>query len=433
MYLEIVLISISLVLSGFFSSSETALTSLNELRTRKAIDDHPFFAKPLRMWLNRPEMTLATILIGNNLVNIFSSALATGMALTLFEHNAIAAATGVMTLLILMFGEIIPKTFAKRNPMVVTLAFIYPIYIINTLVYPLSLLLSFISSWLSSWGEKSNGGSNPTITSDELEFIVDASLGEGAIEEETHAMLSSIFDMQTAMVKEIMVPRTEIVFLNSSAPPESNLDTIEEHQFSRYPVHSGNIDEISGIFYVKDLVKSNTESILQNIESSLKDKSTLHVALHVPETKTISSLLADMRSKSRHIALVVDEYGGLSGIVTMEDILEEIVGEIYDEYDEKDIDYIKIGSDTYIVDSRMNLEDFFEVLGVHMVENDKSYDTVGGLVFDIAGDIPTAGQKMYYQGYSVTVKTMTGTRIGRVEFKKSDTQHENNDSYSDSE
>lgn len=418
--LELLAIAACVVLSGFFSGSETALTSLGELKVRHMLEEDKK-AAPLKLWLEHPNKVLNTILIGNNIVNILGSVLATDFTAKLFGNSQIAAVTGVMTLLVLFFGEITPKTFAKHNA-----AFLAP-YVIRMLKLPYFLFypLSFGINKLVKGLIVVSGGkldkSNHKITEDELEFYITESEKEGVLENGKSRMLQNIFDISDIYVKEVMVPRTDMVAIDIKDPIDSYMDKILASEFSRIPVYEESVDKIIGILYVKDLLR------FVNDDKTLVDlRKVLRKPYFVPETKKIDSMLNEFQRTRNHMAIVIDEYGGVDGLVTMEDILEEIVGEIWDEYDTEEHEVTQISDDTYIVDVRMDIDDFCEKFELEKVDNMEEYETVGGLIFDIAEKIPEVGEQYRYEDYTFKILNKHERRLDKVELRRIENEPENN-------
>jgi len=413
---EFLMIGVSLVASAFFSSSETALTSLAPLKVAQIIQEDEKNAKYFSIWMNHPNKMLNTILVGNNVANIFASVLAGDIAMKLSGSSQLALTTAVMTIFILFFGEITPKTFAKHNAesfakfSIRILAFFYYLF------YPFTYIMNiFVKSVI-----KLAGGSvdteKPLITEEELEFMINVSKDEGILEDQTKEMMHNIIDFKEITVKEIMVPRTEMVCIEINKSVADLLDLIEEHEYSRIPAYEGRLDNIVGIIYIKDLIKKLKEKDIEYI--SLRE--ILREAMFVPETKNIYHLFKEFQAKRVHVAIVIDEYGGVAGLVTMEDILEEIVGEIRDEYDVKEEDdFVKIGENRYIVDAGMDLDDFCEILGIEKTKDMEEYETVAGLVYDLADSIPEEGDEFELQGkYKLKVLELKGRKIEKIEVEK---------------
>ncbi len=413
---EFILIGLSLVTSAFFSSSETALTSLAPLKVAQLIKEDQVNSKYFSIWMNHPNKMLNTILIGNNVANIFASVMAGDIAMKLSGSSQIALTTAVMTIFILFFGEITPKTFAKHNAegfakfSIRILAFFYFLF------YPLTYIMNIFVKGVIKLVGGSVDAEKPLITEEELEFMINVSKDEGILEDQTKEMMHNIIDIKDITVKEIMVPRTEMVCIEIGRSVADLLDLIEEHEYSRIPAYEGRLDNIVGIIYIKDLIKKLKEKSVEYI--GLRE--ILREAMFVPETKSIYHLFKEFQAKRVHVAIVIDEYGGVAGLVTMEDILEEIVGEIRDEYDEKEEDdLVKVDENRYIVDAGMDLDDFCEILGIEKTNDMEEYETVAGLVYDLADRIPEEGDEFKLEEkYRLKVLKLNGKKIEKVEVVK---------------
>ncbi len=415
---EFIMIGISLIASAFFSSSETALTSLAPLKVAQIIQEDKKNAKYFLIWMNHPNKMLNTILIGNNVANIFASVLAGDIALKLSGSSQLALTTAVMTVFIVFFSEITPKTFAKHNAesfakiCIRFLAFFYYLF------YPITYIMNVFVKFIIKLAGGSIDTEKPLITEEELEFMISVSEKEGILEDQTKEMMHNIIDFKDITVKEIMVPRTEMVCIEINSSVDELLDLIEEHEYSRIPAYEGKLDNIVGIIYIKDLIKKLKEKNIKDI--TLREL--LREAMFVPETKNIYHLFKEFRDKRVHVAIVIDEYGGVAGLVTMEDILEEIVGEIRDEYDEKEEDdFIKVDENRYIVDAGMDLDDFCEILGIEKTDEMEDYETVAGLIYYLADKIPEEGEEFELAGkYKLKVLKLNGKKIEKIEVVKID-------------
>ncbi len=412
---DFILIIVSLIVSAFFSSSETALTSLSKIKVAQIVKSNSKNAKYFVIWMKHPNKMLNTILIGNNVANIFASVLAGSLANKLSGSSQIAVTTAIMTILILFFGEITPKTFAKHNCETLSVVFIRPLALLYYLFYPFTHIINiFVKVVIKIVGGKIDE-EKPLITEEELEFMINIGEEEGILEDETKEMMHNIMDIKDISVKEIMVPRTEMVTLSIDAPLDDVLVIIEEYEYSRIPVYEKDLDHIAGIFYVKDLIRYAKDGL-----SGVNLKDMLREAFFVPETKNIYDLFKDFQAKRVHLAIVIDEYGGVAGIATMEDILEEIVGEIRDEYDSAEEDeFIEIDKNTFIVDPGMDLDDFCEKLDIEKTDDMEDYETVGGLVYDLADKIPSEGDEFDLSGkFKIKVLKTEGNKILKVEVKR---------------
>lgn len=410
--LELLAIGACVLLSGVFSGSETALTSLGELKVRHMLEENPK-AKPLKLWLEHPNKVLNTILIGNNIVNILGSVLATDFSAKLFGDSHIAAVTGVMTLMVLFFGEITPKTFAKHNAVALAPYVMRVLKLPYWFFYPFSYGINkLVKGMIIISGGKLDKNKNK-ITEDELEFYITESEKAGVIENGKSRMLQNIFDISEIYVKEVMVPRTDMVAIDITDPIDSIMEKIYSTEFSRIPVFEENIDNIIGILYVKDLLR-----FVNKEDEAFELRKVLRKPYFIPETKKIDAMLGEFQKRRNHMAVIIDEYGGVDGIVTLEDILEEIVGEIWDEYDTEEHMVTQTADDIYIVDVRMDIDDFCEKFELEKTTEMEEYETLGGLVFDVAEKIPDIGEQYTYENYTLKILNKQERRLDKVELRR---------------
>lgn len=403
-YGHIISITACILLSGLFSGSETALTSLHHGRLQQLIAEQKPGTRLLRLWRDRPVTVLSFLLVANNLVNIMASALATEFSLRLVSSLglgggtslAIALSVGVMTLLILVFGEVVPKTFARHNARLIVpilpvlLAFYY-------LIWPLARPLARMGRRFIVLAGGDPKSPLPSVTEEELEYLIQQGTTEGSLDSEKEKILSGAFDLEDTIVKEIMIPRTDIIMLEARDPLPKVMATMAQHKFSRYPVYQESQDKVIGFFYSKDLFAH-----FQTLEKERKPfrlRDFTRPSYYVPETKPVDSLLREFQAERVHIAVVVDEYGGTAGLVTLEDVIEELVGEIYDEYDEEEKLYARVDESTFVVSAKLPVEDLTDELELPVsFPEDREYETVGGLVLELAESVPQAGESFTYDG-----------------------------------
>ncbi|MDY6820535.1 MAG: hemolysin family protein [Deferribacterota bacterium] len=420
--LEIIFIILCLLLSAFFSATETALTSISEFKTRKLLEEEDRGkAKALTLWLLRPNRILITILVGNNLVNILSSVLATDLSIKIFGSIEVALTTGIMTFLILLLAEITPKTLAKHNYEKLSIYFINILKLFYYLFYPITYLLEYFVIFLSKITGIKIERIGPTITEDEIEFLIKVGGKEGILEYQKREMLHNIFEMSDMTVKEVMVPRTDMLAVDVEESKDEIIKVIREYEFSRIPVFEGRVDNIIGILYVKDLLKYSSDTF-----NDIEIRSILRKPYFVPETKKIDELLREFQAKRIHMAIVIDEYGGVAGLVTLEDILEEIVGEIRDEFDnEEDIKIVKVADNVYKADARININDFLEYFNIEKNDITDDCETLAGLIYSLAGKIPEIGEEYTFDKYILKVLSREGRKLRKVEIKLEDSTKEN--------
>ncbi len=409
---DIALIAVSVCLSACFSAAETAVSSMNELRVKLAFRDFGEKAKSLELWASNPNKVLNTILAGNIIMNILASVVAARAAAGIFGGASAAFITGVMAFIILFFCGIIPKTFAENNAASVAIYSMKILKVFYVLLYPVTWVMDGTAAVITRLTGGS-GGRRPRITEDELEFLINVGEKEGVLEKDKGEMITNIFDISDIQVREVMVPRIDIVAVPENITKEELTALIGETEFSRIPVYRESLDDIIGILYVKDIIKMNGRDYrVQDLMNFLREP------LFVPETKKIDVMLKEFQKNRLHMAVVMDEYGGTAGIVTMEDILEEIVGDIFDEYDEEDTEIVKVSDGVYLVDARMGIDDFCEEFGLEKTEDMSEYETLGGFVLDIAGEMPNEGDSFEWNQYRFTVKEMKDRSLERIEVRK---------------
>ena len=408
MTFELTLLVIGLLLSGFFSSSETALFSISKVKALHIAKDGSRSGQLILSMKEDSHTLLTTILIGNNLVNIGASAIATSIALSYFKSNAVGIATGIMTMLILVFGEIFPKSFANHNNILVARIVIYPLFWLSKLFFPLIYLLNFIPKLHGT-----ADSSSETVTEDELMTMVEVVEEEGEIKEEEKEYITNIFEFDDTSCSEIMTPRADMFVLDVSQ--DMDIKKILETGFSRIPVIEDSIDNIIGILHVKDLFASFQKA--SESDTSLDIKQIMRKPYFIPESKKLDSLLQDFKQKKNHIAIVVDEHGGISGITTLEDVVEEIIGEIIDETDRMTPDIVRLKGNKWFVAGKIDIDDLNKELDIKIPES-STYDTFSGFFLEQIGRIPKSGESIIINKWTATVKDMDGNRIQSFIIKK---------------
>lgn len=410
-YPELTGIAVCLVFSAFFSGAETALTSLSMVKVEKMIEQFPRSSRQLKYWKNDYSGILTTILIGNNIANITASALATRLAGMYLDSNAIPVAIGAMTLLLLFSGEITPKTFSRVFAESVAIPMLNIVMVFHFFFFPLTWLLTrFIHVLFKLVGKSSNH--HETMTEDDIEYIVSLGHRVGAIDKEKESLLSSIFEFSDTTAREIMLPRTDLTAVQSVAPYETLLEIATKTGFSRIPVYDGSIDNMVGIFHTKSLINPPDSD-----EKGLYLRKRMRSVIFIPETKKISEVLKLFQQNHTHMAIVVDEFGGTEGIVTMEDIIEELLGEIQDEFDAEEERLISLPDGRRIADSRVELSFLNETLGIHFPE-DREYESLGGFLMDISGSVPKVGWQHEFEGYIFHVTEADLNRVLKVRIEK---------------
>lgn len=403
---QIIVLIVLLFFSGFFSSAETALFSISKAKAIHLAKERRLTNSLIKKMKDDPHRLLSTILIGNNIVNVGASALATAITINLVSHNAVGIATGIMTFLILIFGEIFPKSLATRNNILIARSVIIPLFWMSILFSPIIFLLNFIPRLTGKIQKK------PHVTEEELMTFVEVVEEEGGIEEEEKELIHNIFEFDDTNASEIMTPRADMFVIN--ADEELQLEDIIRSGFTRIPVIEEDIDHVIGILNIKDLFMHQvTSSNEVNIRSVMREP------YFVPENKKLDNLLQQFKRRKQHMAIVVDEHGGVSGLITLEDALEEIVGEIVDETDRFEPHIVKLNKDEWRVLGKTDIDDVNEKLEMKIPDS-KEYDTFSGYVLVQIGRIPQEKEEIPLGNFVVTVNEMDGTRIKEYIVKKTE-------------
>ena len=405
---------ILIILSGLFSASETALTAFKSTDLEEIENINPKKAKLLKKWLTKPNEILTAILLGNNIVNILASSIATIVTMQILgsgpqSGNAVAIATVSMTVVVLIFGEITPKIVAKTYSRKVSSAVIGPIYLLSIIALPIIKLLMVVTKIISRMMGVDIKHENLMITEEEIKSYINVGEAEGIIEEEEREMIHSIIEFGDTTAKEVMTPRTSVFMLDAESTIDEVWDEIIESGYSRIPVYGEDLDEILGILYVKDLM-----SLAKKGNTNIPVKNVLREAYFVPDTKSIVEILDEFRSKQVHMAIILDEYGGTVGVLTIEDLIEEIIGEIKDEYDLHEEDEIeKVGESKYKVDARINIEDLNKELEIDIPESE-DYESLGGYILDILGRVAEVDDIVSLDGVTMKVLEVDKTRVVKI-------------------
>ncbi|MDY4253985.1 hemolysin family protein [Clostridium sp.] len=404
---QIILLIILLIMSGFFSMSETALMALSKIRIRHMVDEGVRGSKLVEKLSQDPSKLLGAILIGNNIVNIGASALATSIAVKLIGPSGVGIVTIVMTILVLIFGEITPKSIAKQNSEKVSLFVSKPIGIIVKVFNPLVIVFTSISSVFIRILGGDPKATEPFITEEELRTMVGVSEEEGVLEDVEKEMIFNVFEFADSQVKDVMVQRVDIVAVDVHSTYEEVISIIKAEQFSRLPVYNENIDDVIGILNVKDLIMAS------ECKDNFKVSDYMREPYYTFEFKKIAELFKEMKKTRNHMAVVLDEYGGNVGIVTIEDLIEEVVGEIEDEYDDdRDSDIIVVKEDEYIVDGSARLDYIGDLIGVTM--ESEEFDSIGGLVIGELGRFPEQNEEVKINNIKFIVEDIDKNRIKKV-------------------
>lgn len=404
---EAVLLIVLLILSGFFSSSETALFSISKTKARHlAKSGDKAFALISKMKKD-PHNLLTTILIGNNLANVSAAALATSISIRLFSNYAIGLATAVMTFLILAFGEVLPKSIATRNNIIIARITIFPIYWLSFLFFPILIFLNFIPK-LTGKIKKS-----PGMTEEELMTFVEAVEEEGEIKEQEKELIHNIFEFDDTKTSEIMTPRADMFVIDADEPVQ--IEQIIKSGYSRIPVIEGDTDHVVGILHLKDLFMHRINS-----DTQIQVRKIMDQPYFVPENKKLDRLLHQFQKRKRHLAIVIDEHGGVAGLITLEDALEEIVGEIRDETDKDESLIVETEKGAWLVLGKTEIDEINEHLEMDIPDTNE-YDTFSGYFLDQIGKIPKEKESITSGDFCITVKKMEGLRIKELFVKKKST------------
>lgn len=404
--IQLIILVILLVVSAFFSSAETALTTINKIRIRTLAEDGNKRARTLLDITDNSGKMLSAILIGNNIVNLSAASLTTTLAYNL-GGQMVAVASGILTVLILLFGEITPKTMATIHAEKMGLAYAPVISIFMKLMTPVIFIINGLSTGILFLLRVDPNTKYKTMTEGELRTIVDVSHEDGVIESEEKEMIYNVFDLGDAKAKDVMVPRVHVTFADVNSTYDELIEIFREDKFTRLPVFEETTDNVIGTINMKDLLLfDNTK------EFHVRD--ILREAYFTYEYKNISELLVEMRNASFNIAIVLDEYGETAGLITLEDLLEEIVGEIRDEYDENEEDYVKeVGEREYIIEGSINLEDLNDRLDLDLSSDD--YDSLGGLIIQYLDRLPEEGDEVTTpENIRMVVEKLDKNRIEKV-------------------
>ena len=406
--LQLVILVLLLSASAFFSSAETALMTSNKLRIRNLAENGDKRAeKVLEITANTDKM-LSAILIGNNIVNLSASALSTTLTLKLFGSSLVGVATGFLTFLILVFGEITPKNVASKNAEDMALKYIGIISILVIVLTPAIYIVNKVAGIVISLFIKNNDDNN-MVTEDELRAMVEVSHEDGVIEKEEKKMIVNVVDFGDTVAGDIMLPRVDMVMVSVESSYEEILKIFREERYTRIPVYEESPDNVIGILNVKDF-------LLIEDKENFSVKEHLREPLYTYEYKKTSSLMVDMRKTGANIVIVLDEYGTTVGLITLEDMLEEIVGEIRDEFDaDEDEGITKISETEYLIDGSTNLDDVNDRIGLEL--SSEEYESIGGIIMEKLGRLPVEGEVITFDNIILTVKKMDHARIEKVGLK----------------
>lgn len=436
LWTQIFFIFLLIGVNAFFAASEIAILSVRQSKLKPLIEEGNKSAKIVDRYLEEPSKLLATIQVGITFAGFFASALS---AKTLAVHLAnllkrtnlfvisqfadsisFILITAVVAYITLVLGELVPKRMALQKSDKVALSVAKPIAFISKIAYPIVKLLTNSTNLIV----KLMGGSikydSQQITEEEIRLMINVGEERGIIQETETEMINSIFEFDDTVVKEVMTPRTDMVTVNVNAKIEEILDVIVEEHFSRIPVYEDTIDNIIGILYVKDLFGIIKKG--EGLEVSLKDM--IRDAYYVSEYKKIDELFKEMQKSKNHIAIVIDEYGGTAGLITIEDLLEEIVGNIFDEYDDVVLEYEQVNSDTYLVNGMLSLDEVNHIMDIELPEDELEFDTISGMVLSLSGKMPQVGDEVEFDGIKFRIEEVEDKRITKIRITKNHDEEE---------
>jgi putative hemolysin len=404
-----------IIISAFFSSAEMAFSSVNRIRLKNYADEKRRGSKKALYITENFDKALSTILIGNNVVNIAAASISAKAATDLFGAKGLLISTIIMTVLIILFGEILPKSFAKENAesyaLMISVVLVFLMKIFTPITY-LLVRLKDVTSILNK-----NKAAIPSITEEEIKVMVDLSEEEGVIDNKEKELVLRSLDFNDIIVGEILTPRMDMTAIDVNQSVEDIRDVFLEERYSRIPVYEDNIDNIIGIISERDLLSY----LVQNKEVNIKKL--LRQPLFVVESMKISTLLPELQKNKIHMAIVIDEFGGTSGLLTLEDILEEIVGEIWDEHDEKTKFMTQIDEKIFELNADIPLDDFAEIMKIE--EPDSLYHSLGGWIFESLERIPKVGEQFDYDALTLTIDVVENRRIRKVRVEVNDSNSEN--------
>lgn len=405
--IQLVIVFILVLLSAFFSSAETALTTANKVRLRSMEEAGNKSAAIVNKILSNYNKMLSTILIGNNIVNISASSLATVIASNYFGSYAVGIATGLLTITVLLFGEIVPKTWAMFNADKISLVYSRIIYGLMVILTPVIFLINILSNAIMKLLHIDPNKKTALMTENELKTYVDVSHEDGVIESEEREMIYNVFDFSDVLAKDIMIPRIHMETVNINAGYDELFDIFRECMYTRIPVYKEDKDNIIGLVNIKDFILV-TDKENFSIETIMRN------AHYTYEYKKSADLMLEMRQKATNVAFVLNEYGSTIGMITLEDLLEEIVGEIRDEYDEDEEELIQeVDERTYLIEASMKLDDINDALDTNLDSDD--YDSIGGIIIELLDRLPEDGEQVTLaNGITLQVKGIDQNRIAKV-------------------
>ena len=405
--LQIGLLIVLLLGSGFFSASETSLMSLSKIRIRYMEEEGVKGAKLVSSLIEKSSDLLSSILVGNNVVNIAATSVSTSLFINIFGDGGVAIATAVMTVLVLIFGEITPKTIAANSPEKIAVIVSKPISIIMKITKPIVWVFNLLTGIIFKIMGIENDGVKPFITEEELKAMVNVSHEEGVLEIEEREIINNVFQFGDMQAKEAMIQRLDMVAVNIQDSYDEIIELFKSEKLSRLPVYQESIDDIVGILNIKDIIFLSDEEIQNfNIKNYVRE------AFFTYEFKKITQLLEEMKKEKSQMAIVVDEYGGTAGLLTIEDLVEVIVGDIDDEYDEEEEEIVKVSDNEYLVEGSTKISDVNEQIGINF-ESDE-FDSIGGFIIGYLKRIPEENELIEVGNVKFSVESIDKNRINKI-------------------
>ncbi|MBP0955158.1 MAG: HlyC/CorC family transporter [Oscillospiraceae bacterium] len=404
--MQYAVIVLLLILSAFFSASETAFSSVNRIRLKARAEQGDRGAARALSVAERFDKALTAILVGNNIVNILSTAISTVIFTQMFGAGGVGISTAVMTVLVLIFGEILPKSLARDNAESFSVFAALPLSVIMTVLTPVTLVFDLIKKPLN---RKSDA---PSVTEDELKYILNEIEEEGVLEEREHDIVKSALEIDDRLVSEAAIPRVNIIAVEKDTPPEKIRDIFFDQGYSRLPVYEKTIDNITGYIHERDLFE-----FIHTHPDALTAQEVIHEVLYVTEFDSISSVLTKMQRGKLHMAVIKDQYGGTYGMVTMEDLIEEILGDIYDEADTEDRRCTPVPDGSFDVEAALPVRDFESITGIDLSYEGDS-NTCGGMAMEMFGRIPRTGESICEKGIAIEITDAEDNRIIRMRIRK---------------
>lgn len=418
-FLRLILLIVSIILSAFFSGSEVALFSLDKKKVRELKKSHRIVGSYTQVLLENPKRLLVTILLGNTIVNISASIIAVLIAIdaaayfNISKEVALFVQIIILTTIIIFVGEITPKLWANKYPSQFAQFVAVPLYWFSIIFYPIAKIITDILKFITARVKPDK--TRTALKEIEISELADFGAEKGTFEEGESEIIQSIVDFKDVTAREVMTPRVDITAVSIDTDIDELMKVITESGHSRIPLYDSNLDNILGIIYAKDLLP-----YLRNpeLKKTISLKKISREAMFVPETKMINDLLHEFQDKKMHLGIVVDEYGGTAGLISLEDIIEEIVGDIRDEFDREEKEIVKLNDNSFIVLGKVSIDELNELLEMDFSSENDDYDTVGGFIFNQAGIIPQQGFHFTYNNYKFTVKEVVNKRINKVLIEK---------------